>query len=141
MAVEFQRAGLEGRLIEVPGKNNPARQKYVGKAEHTDLNEFIGDYQTIQALLKKEYGQPVTDRAIWTDDTYQDEPKSYLDQDRATASGIFKSDRFVGLSVSMGHLKLYTVWRQGGLEILHTLTGADGHVTHEIEFAVAKENQ
>src|ERR1700682_2889038 len=50
-------------------------------------------------------------------------PKSYLEQDRASVADILPSDRFVGLSISLGHLKLYMQWRGDWTNILHSLTG------------------
>ena len=70
----------------------------------------------------------------WADDSTQDEPKSYLDQDRATPANILPSDRLVGFAVSLGHLKLYTQWQAARTKILHALTGENHEITHQIEY-------
>ena len=127
-------AGLECRLAYILAKDKLVRAKYLFEAEHSDPNDFIGDFRSIERLLTDQYGEPASDRAIWESDALQDEPKSYLDQDRASAANILPSDRFAGLSVSLGHLKLYTQWRQPRTKVLHALTGEGYRITHQIEY-------
>ncbi|MCU1336033.1 MAG: hypothetical protein JWO19_1614 [Bryobacterales bacterium] len=125
---------LACRVVYIFANDKLVRAKYVFDAEHGDPNDFIRDFKTIEPLLHETYGKPVSERAFWQDDLYQDEPRSYLEQDRASSADILPSDRFVGLSISQGHLKLYTQWRGDRTKILHGLTGADDHITHQIEF-------
>jgi hypothetical protein len=125
---------LACRVVYIFANDKLVRAKYVFEAEHSDPNDFIGDFRTVESLLHETYGKPISERAFWQDDLYQDEPRSYLEQDRASAADILPSDRFVGVSVSQGHLKLYTQWRADRTKILHGLTGADDHITHQIEF-------
>ncbi|MGH9593261.1 MAG: hypothetical protein ACRD5L_09235 [Bryobacteraceae bacterium] len=133
----LQYASPDTRLVYIFAKNKLVRARFTFRAEHGELNDFIRDFQAVETSLAQKYGKPIGDRAIWTDDSTQDEPKSYLDQDRATATGILPSDRAVGLAVSLGHLKMYTEWAAGQTKIRHTLTGAAGHVTHQLEFLSA----
>jgi hypothetical protein len=79
-------------------------------------------------------GKPTSARAIWNDDSTQDEPKSYLDQDRATPASILPSDPLVGLAVSLGHLRLYTEWSNTHTTILHALTGENLNIIHQVEY-------
>jgi hypothetical protein len=125
---------LEGRALYVFAENKLVRAKFLFDAGHSEPNDFISDFQAAEPLLKERYGQPGDDRALWEDDSTQDETKSYLEQDRATATGILPSDRFVGLAVALGHLKLYTRRSQGRTEIWHTLWGKDQEITHQIEY-------
>jgi hypothetical protein len=132
---------LPCRAVYIFANDKLVRAKYVFDADHDDPNEFIRDFRMIEPKLKDTYGKPVLERAFWTDDLYQAEPKAYLDQDRASSADILPSDRFVGLSVSLGYLKLYTQWRGDRTRISHGLTGQDHHVTHQIEFqSVELEN-
>jgi hypothetical protein len=133
--LQYDRA--DARRVYVFAQDKLTRVRHTFTAEHTELNEFIRDFQSTEAKLTAQYGKPSGDHAVWTDDSTQDEPKSYLDQDRATATGILPSDRGVGLAVSLGHLKMYTEWTVGHTRILHVLTGADGHVIHQLEFLAA----
>jgi hypothetical protein len=116
-----------------------ARASYRFTAKHKDdLNDFIADYRAVEPLLRKSLGDPVSEKAVWVDDSLQEERKSYLEQDRATPSDILPSDRNVGLAVSVGNLKLYTNWTDGRSKILHALTGAEGAITHEIDYSPAE---
>ncbi len=126
--------GIASRVVYIFSYDRLQRAKYVFEADHRDLNEFIRDFRNIQALLIERHGKPVLDRAIWEDDSTQLEPKSYLDQDRASPANILPSDPNVGLAVSLGHLKLVTQWESPRTRVAHVLTGQDHQVTHEIEY-------
>lgn len=130
-------AALTGRLLYMFTDDKLVRVKFLFDAEHSDENEFISDFRTVEPLLLEKFGKPTTDRAIWEDDQTQQEPKSYLDQDRATATGIFPSDQNVGLAVALGHLKLFTERATGRTRVLHALIGADHRITHQMEFSRA----
>ncbi|HEV3333288.1 MAG TPA: hypothetical protein VG096_20010 [Bryobacteraceae bacterium] len=130
-------AGLTGRVLYVFANDKLVRVKVLFDAEHGNEDEFIGDFRAVEPILLEKYGKASFDRAIWEDDQTQQEPKSYLDQDRATATGIFPSDTNVGLAVSLGHVKLFTERTGGGTRIVHAMTGADHHITHQVEFSRA----
>jgi hypothetical protein len=125
---------LNGRRIYIFAGDKLVRAKFLAREEHSDRNEFIRDFQALESLLKGRYGKPADERAIWEDDSTQDETKNYLDQDRATPSSILPSDRFVGLAVELGHLRLYTLRDDGRTKVLHVLFGADHRITHQIEY-------
>jgi hypothetical protein len=126
--------GLDASAVYIFAKDKLVRAKYLLEVQHENLNEFIADYHAVEPGLKHTFGEPASQKAIWLDDSTQEERKAYLDQDRALPENIFPSDRNVGLAVSLGHLKLYTRWNDGRTEATHALTGADGVVTHQIEF-------
>lgn len=125
---------LPGRMIYIFAQNQLVRARFLSAAEHSDHNEFIRDFQFIEAELKERYGKTLQDRTVWTDDSTQDEPKPYLEQDRATATGILPSDRNIGLAVLLGHLKLYTWRTQGSTEIWYTLSAEDRQISHQVEY-------
>lgn len=126
--------GMDGSVIYIFAKDKLVRAKYLLDAKHDDLNDFIADYRTVEPLLRSAYGEPVWQRAVWEDDSLMEEKKGYLDQDRALAENIFPSDRNVGLAVSLGHLKLYTELGESRTKVMHVLSGADGRITHQIEY-------
>jgi hypothetical protein len=126
------------RLLYIFAKDKLVRTKYLFDAQHEDLNDFIGDYKAIEPLLIETHGKPASERAIWEDDAFQIERKTYLDQDRATPSSILTSDALVGLSVAAGHLKLYTRWSNDRTKILHGLTGENDRIAHQIEYLSAE---
>jgi hypothetical protein len=123
-----------GRLLYFFTQDRLRRARYVFNAAHEDLNSFIGDFKAIEPVLTEKYGRPEYSRALWDSPAYQYESKSYLDSDRATPAEIFPSDKFVGMEVALGHLKLYTQWKSGRTRILHALTGENSRVTHQIEY-------
>lgn len=125
---------FDGRVLYIFAQDKLVRGKFLLDADHNDDNEFIADFRAIEPMLKEQYGKADEDRAIWEDDSTQDETKNYLDQDRATATGILPSDRFVGLAVFLGHLKLYTTRKNGRTEIWHTLWGAEHSINHQLEY-------
>ena len=130
---------MNGRPIFIFANDKLVRAKFLVEEEHSDKNEFIRDFHEVESLLRERYGKPKDERAIWEDDSTQDETKNYLDQDRATASSILPSDRLVGLAVALGHLRLYTIREGGRTKVLHVLAGADHQITHQIEYrAVAQ---
>jgi hypothetical protein len=126
--------GLEASAVYIFAKDRLVRAKYLLPAEHENLNDFISDYHSVEPILKSACGEPTSQKAVWLDDSTQEERKGYLDQDRALPENIFASDRNVGLAVSLGHLKLYTQWNDGRTKVTHALTGVDGVVTHQIEY-------
>jgi hypothetical protein len=126
--------GQPSRVVYIFANDKLVRAKYVFDGEHADPNDFIRDFRTIEPLLRAQHGNPVSDRAFWGDDKFQDEPKSYLQQDRAAATDILPSDPLMGLSIAAGHLKLYTGWQENRTKISHGLTGENSRITHQIEF-------
>jgi hypothetical protein len=130
---------LNGRPIYIFAMDKLVRAKFMVDEEHSDRNEFIRDFHTLESVLRERYGKPKEERAVWADDSTQDETKNYLDQDRATASSILPSDRFVGLAVALGHLRLYTIRECARTKILHVLAGADGRITHQLEYRAAAQ--
>jgi len=125
---------LDSQVVYIFARDRLVRAKYLFPAEHNDANDFIGDYKTIEPVLMEQYGKPADTRAIWEDDSTQLEPKSYLDQDRASPANILASDASVGLAVSLGHLRLYTQWDTARTKILHALAGQNHRITHQIEY-------
>ena len=125
---------LSGRLIYIFANDKLVRAKYVSNAEHSDLNDFIVDFRTVEPMLLEKYGKPANERAVWENDLYQQERLPYLDQDRALASDILPSDQNVGLSISLGYLRLYTQRSSSRTKVNHTLTGENHRITHQIEY-------
>jgi hypothetical protein len=125
---------LPGRLLYIFQDNKLVRAKYISNATHEDPNGFIADFAAAEPALSEKYGKASTDRAIWENDLFQQERLPYLEQDRAHASDILPSDRFTGLSVSLGYLKMYTERTDARTRVIHSLTGADNHILHQIEY-------
>jgi hypothetical protein len=134
----IQFADLDVRLVYVFVKDGLVRAKYLFSTEHSDLNDFVADYKTVEPLLNERYGKPTSEQAVWLSNRYQTESLNYLEADRSTPAQILPSDRFIGLSVSEGHLKLYTQWDGTRTRLLHALTGENGHIVHQVEYVWAQ---
>jgi hypothetical protein len=130
----MQYGDLASRVIYIFAKDKLVRAKYLFEVEHTELNDFIADFKRIEPRLQAQYGKPSGERAIWENDATQLEPKSYLDQDRATASSILASDANVGLAVSLGHLRLFAQWDGVRTRVMHALSGENNRIVHQIEY-------
>jgi len=127
-------AGMAAHVVYLFASGKLVRAKYVLDRDHTELNDFIADFRTVEPVLREWHGKPTNERAIWEDDSTQLEPKSYLDQDRATPSSILPSDPLVGLAVALGHLRLFTQWQDARTTITHALTGEQLRIVHQIEY-------
>jgi hypothetical protein len=125
--------GTPARILHIFANDKLVRSKFIFSTEHSDPTSFVADYAAIAARMLKEYGKPTGERAVWENDSLQEEKIAYLQQDRALPSDVLPSDKNVGLSIALGHLKLYAQWCGPQTEILHTLTGVDHTVTHQIE--------
>jgi hypothetical protein len=125
---------LSGRLIYIFAKGKLVRAKYISDAEHSELNDFIVDFNLVEPILAGKYGKPSAQRAVWDSDLLQQERLPYLDQDRALPSDILPSDPNVGLSVAMGYLRLLSRRTSGRTTIIHALTGENRRITHQIEY-------
>jgi hypothetical protein len=125
---------IEGRLIYIFAQDKLVRAKYISNAEHTELNDFIIDFQSAEPQLTEQYGKPSNERAVWENDAFQQERLPYLDQDRALPSEILPSDPNIGLSVSLGYLKLFTQRSDAGTKIVHALTGENHRIIHQLEY-------
>ena len=126
--------GLDARVVYIFVKDQLVRAKYIFEAQHSETNDFIRDFRLIDPLLVEKYGKATEARAVWEDDSTQLEPKSYLDQDRASPANILPSDPLVGLAVSLGHLKLYSSWAGSRTRVFHAMTGGESQITHQIEY-------
>ena len=131
-------AEFSARLIYIFADGKLVRAKYVSNAEHSELNDFIVDFRAVEPLLMEKYGKPVAERAVWDNDLYQQERLPYLDQDRALPSDILPSDQHAGLSISLGYLRLYTQRSSAHTKIVHSLTGENSRIVHQIEYRSAE---
>jgi hypothetical protein len=131
-------SGQDARLFYIFSEGKLVRAGYLFQAEHSDPNEFIRDYQSVEPLLTAQYGKAAKEEALWNDPAFQDESIRYLEQDRAAPSQFFPSDRYVGLEIAFGHLRFFTHWDTGRTTVLHALTGEDSKITHQVEYLSAK---
>lgn len=111
------------------------RASYLFTPEHTEPNEFISDFHAVAAKLAVKLPKPDEERNIWLDDSLQNERIAYLEQDRALPSDILPSDKQAGLAIALGHLRITATWKTPRTKILHTMTGSDHKIRHQVEFS------
>ncbi len=110
------------------------RATYIFAPEHANANDFVADFHEVTERLIAKHKKPSCERALWLDDSLQNERIAYLQQDRALPSDILPSDVLMGLSIALGHLELYSTWDGGRTQILHMMTGRDHKIYHRVEY-------
>ena len=85
------------------GRLNGAGYFFVHK--HTNLNDFIDDFQSIKSLLTKKYGAPASDDVIWKNDLFKDDYQNW------------------GSAIAMGHLVYRAAWETERTLLILSLSG------------------
>lgn len=111
-----QVAGLSCYYGYVFVQDKLVRGKYVVNETHTNKNDHIIDYQSLQKLLTEKYGEPVEDETLWRNDLYKDDPEDY------------------GMAICVGHLLYWTEWNAPGTKVSLILTGENYDVSLQIEY-------
>ena len=94
------------------------RAKYIVAENHSNNNDYISDYDMLNALLKKKYGNPIEDETYWKTDSP------------------FKNDKsFWGYAISQGDLVLYSTYRTSNTEIKIMLSAEDFNLINEIQYS------
>jgi len=65
---------------------------YIYSESHSYDNMYIDEFEKMKSILIEKYGSPQTDKWIWVNDLYQDEPSRH------------------GFAISLGHLNGHVVW-------------------------------
>lgn len=82
---------------------------------YTDNNYYISDYLKIKNYLEARLGQPVNDRVVWFDQTYQNK------------------NEYWGRALGAGQLEFRSSWDIGDTELDLILTGSDNKVAFVAE--------
>lgn len=96
------------------------RSKYNLLVEHAVSHEYISDFEFLQSVLQKKYGDPMESQQHWLDERYRDE------------------EEFWGRAVTLGHLVYYDAWTTDNTEISLMLRAEDGRIFLEIEYSSTK---
>ena len=96
--------------------NNLIRTVYSNKDIHTNLNEFISDYEAFKEVISKKYGEPKLAKTMWKNELYKNDPENY------------------GLAVSVGHLAFGSIWETDRTDIQSTLSSANFKITHLVVY-------
>jgi hypothetical protein len=110
-------AGLDCRVVYIFAKDKLVRAKYVFQREHEEKNDFLADFTLVDAFLTGSMERPTEQQILWRNRQYETDPQHY------------------GLAVSLGQLLYSTQWKGTRTVVTHALTGENGAITHEIEYA------
>jgi hypothetical protein len=110
-------ADLPCLLVYIFASDQLVRVKYLVQTQHADLTAFIQDYSTLKQLLAKKYGESKSDRTIWKNELYKNDPPNW------------------GMAVSVGHLFQFAEWKTSGGTVLITLAGDNFKVYLVIEYS------
>jgi hypothetical protein len=102
--------------------------------QHTELNDYVADFHTVEASLRSSLKAPSCEQAMWLDDSLQAERIPYLERDRGLPSDILPSDASMGLSISLNHLSLVVVWNTPAVQVVHMMVGVNGKILHRVEY-------
>jgi len=110
-------AGIFCRVVYILARDKLVRTKYVFQQEHSDKNDFLSDFVRVDAFLIGMMESPTEQRVLWRNEVYKTEPQHY------------------GIAVSLGQLLYSTQWKGTRTIVTHALTGENGVITHEVEYA------
>lgn len=93
-----------------------ARGRYVISQEHSNLTDFITDYDALRNSLMKKYGEPEQSQTVWKNELYKDDPSEWGD------------------AISYGHLVYYSTWENSETIVSLILCGENYEIQLTIEY-------
>jgi len=93
-----------------------ARGRYVISQEHSNLTDFIADYDALRSSLMKKYGEPEQSQTVWKNELYKDDPSEWGD------------------AISYGHLVYYSTWENSETIVSLILCGENYEIQLTIEY-------
>lgn len=99
---------------------------YFSQESYVNRNLYIRDYERLKELLIKKYGEPDSDKTVWRNRLYKDNPEKW------------------GTAISIGHLAYMAEWNTKTTRITTGLTGSNFDVRHGVfynEKASEKERE
>jgi hypothetical protein len=115
--------GLNCLLGYVFVNDQLVRAVYVIDQKHTDLIDYLSDYQRLKQALSEQYGRPAEDEEIWSNNLYQGKPAEF------------------GNAVSLGHLKRFTAWKTASSDINIFLTGNNRKIDLSVDYSSTRLTQ
>lgn len=111
-------AGYDVDAIYFFASDKLTRANYVLKVTYLKVNEYVYDYDTLNELLKKKYGQPLEDKEQWN------------------SKSIYKNDKsYWGNQIYYGVLILYSIYTTSDSKIKIILSSQDNKITNQIQYS------
>jgi hypothetical protein len=89
---------------------------YALAEEHTNLNNYVEDFNDVFDSLKKKYGEPDKVLDDWKDDLYKDDPSEY------------------GMAVGAGHVNFIREWGENDTHIVLACLGDNFKIENDIMY-------
>lgn len=109
-------AGLDALTVYYFADGKLVRARYAFTEEHSNKNDYLGDFFKVKYLLEQKYGKAEIDTK-WRNDLYKSDEQHW------------------GLAASLGHLTLTSRWETAETEITEFLGGENFSVTFIAEYA------
>lgn len=87
---------------------------YIFQEDHIADANYIQDYDKVQNILIRNYGEKDIDE-VWVDDLYRDDPRSEW-----------------GMAIATGRLTFNAAWETDTTGIFHVMTGEDFEISHAV---------
>ena len=118
--VETSINGLICDSIYIFADNKLVRGRYFFKENHSNLNNYINDYMSIQELLTMKYGKPIDENQIWRDDLYKEDSDNW------------------GMAIASGRMFFYSDWETEDTIIHQEIWGDNYEIKHTIDYTSKK---
>jgi hypothetical protein len=93
---------------------------YILLESHTNISDFIKDYNSLKEMLTKKYGKPKYDHTVWNNELFKDDPSSW------------------GMALSVGHLAYVSTWETEDTVINNVLWGDNYEITCGVQYESKK---
>ena len=109
-------AGMDCAVGYVFVNDKLTMAKYLLNHKHTNLNDYISDYNMLVGLLTKKYGEPYHNSPVWKNTLFKNDPSNY------------------GLAISSGHLVYGAKWNLDKTTIDVILGGENYKIDFQIQY-------
>ncbi|QEN05205.1 hypothetical protein EW093_10935 [Thiospirochaeta perfilievii] len=90
--------------------------RYYFTEKHSNKNDYLIDFNNMEELLTKKYGEPTEEDDFWKNDLYKDDYQ------------------YRGMAISMGHYVKYATWEGDETDIEISITGENYSISHQIDY-------
>lgn len=116
-SLAYKVAGKDALVIYYVHDDIIGEAGYMFIEKHSNRNKYIDDFEEIEELLSKKYGEPDRSISPWYDDLYRDDPSRH------------------GFAISVGDHAMQSVWEGSTTKILHILKGDNYDITHAVKYS------
>jgi len=111
-----QFAGMDALMGYVFEEDKLVKAKYMFQQQHSDLNDYITDYNNLKKALEKKYGKAKMEKALWSNGLYMKIPAEW------------------GKALSLGYLTYLSYWNTKNTQISLLLKGENSKIDLWLEY-------